>query len=45
MGEGAVVWKDDKELGFTWTLGDAVDELGPILNVFLGALDAGLPDS
>ena len=45
VGEGAVVWKDDKELGFTWTLSDAVDELGPILNVFLGALDAGLPDS
>ena len=41
VGEGTVVWKDDKELGLTWTLGDAVEELGPILNMFLGPVEAG----
>ena len=40
VGEGTVVWKDEKELGLTWVLSDALEELGPILNVFLGASEA-----
>jgi hypothetical protein len=39
VGEATVVWKEDDALGLTWALTDAIDELGPILSLFLGSAE------